>query len=737
LTRFGAAVLCGGRSSRMGFDKAFLRLSDGRPLLADLAGQLAGRFGQVVLAAGAPDKFAEVEQLRPYRLIPDELPFGGPAAAAAAVLAACPGQAFFFMAGDMPVVDWPVIEQLAALMNQGADAALPRHQSRLEPLYAFYGPAAGPLLADSAAKGRGTFKEIFSRLKTAYLTLDGTALAAGLFANLNTPQDARLAGCSPPDSAPGLAAGPSPGRRKKAEALSAEASGRTPPPPPPPPKKTKAAAAARSAALLPAQPTDCPADVVAAAGPAPRELHAALRTIPKVDVIIQAAKLEPALARLNPDALLEAVRGVLAQRRQLILSGAPADPWPAEAWLNEIADEAARAALPSLRPVVNATGVVLHTNLGRSILAQEAAEAVRQTALSYSTLEYDPQEGHRRDRQRHVEELAIKLFGGETAMAVNNNAAAVLLASAALCAGRQAVISRGELVEIGDSFRLSDVLTAGGVHLREVGSTNSTKLADYQAAVKDGQVGMLVKVHASNFRMVGYCSQTEISELAVLAEAHNLPLVCDLGSGSLFDLGPLGLPGEPSARDALAQGASLATMSGDKLLGAAQAGLIVGQKQYIDLMKRHPLARALRIDKLSLAALEATLRLALRPEEALRKIPAMAMIFADEAQVKAKAEDLLARLGRLEGVRLELVEVEGQAGGGSGPERPLKSWAVAVEVIDGSTVELEKALRRRNRPVAARIHRGRLLLDARTIGIDELALTAEALKAAAAKLLKA
>jgi L-seryl-tRNA(Ser) seleniumtransferase len=323
----------------------------------------------------------------------------------------------------------------------------------------------------------------------------------------------------------------------------------------------------------------------------------------------------------------------------------------------------------------------------------------------------------------------VGLFGGEAALAVNNNAAALLLVAAALAPGRPIVISRGELVEIGASFRLGDILTAGGATLREVGSTNRTVTADYERALADGLPALVILVHAGNFHLVGYGGRPETKEVAAVAKRHRVPLVCDLGSGSLPELSAW-LPEEPSVRNQLTQGADLVTMSGDKLLGSGQAGLMVGSRHLLGAIKRHPIARAVRIDKLNLAALEATLRLASRGRESLELIPTMAMLTASPEALRLKAQRLLEAIGPVEGFDLELVPTQGMAGGGSAPETPLDSWAVAITTINNSPNKLETILRQRDLPVVARIFANRLWLDVRTIAENEIELTAKALREA-------
>ena len=302
--------------------------------------------------------------------------------------------------------------------------------------------------------------------------------------------------------------------------------------------------------------------------------------------------------------------------------------------------------------------------------------------------------------------------------------------AAVLAPGKPVVISRGELVEIGASFRLGDILEAGGAALREVGSTNRTVAADYDKAFADGSPAMILSVHAGNFRFVGYGWRPETAELVEVAKKHGAPLVCDLGSGCLLDLSSI-VPEEPFPKSVLALGADLVTMSGDKLMGAGQAGIIAGRADLIKSLRSHPMARALRIDKLNLAALEATLRLALRPKEAMEAIPAMSMLGASPESLKRKAESLLAAIGPIEGLSLEVAAVEGQAGGGSAPATNLPSWAVAINAPERSLMRVEEALRRWRPPIVGRILARRLLLDVRTMGERHFQTVSEALRESA------
>jgi L-seryl-tRNA(Ser) seleniumtransferase len=350
--------------------------------------------------------------------------------------------------------------------------------------------------------------------------------------------------------------------------------------------------------------------------------------------------------------------------------------------------------------------VIVHTNLGRAPLAQSALERVTEISAGYSNLEYDLAEGGRGSRQDHVAPILRRLTGAEGALVVNNNAAAVLLALAALAEGREVLVSRGELIEIGDGFRIPDVLARSGARLREVGTTNRTRASDYERAIGP-ETALLLRVHQSNFRLVGFTEQPRLDELVRIGRAHGLPVVDDLGSGVLVQL-----EDEPSARDALASGADLVCFSGDKLLGGPQAGIVVGRAELVERLRRHPLQRALRADKLTVAALEATLSLYLDPERAAREIPVLRMLGEPVASVLARAERLAGLVGG------EVEQTVGRVGGGALPLAELPSFACAVEQ------ELAARLRETNPPVVAVLRDGRCLLDCRTITeaeVDEVA----------------
>jgi L-seryl-tRNA(Ser) seleniumtransferase len=405
-----------------------------------------------------------------------------------------------------------------------------------------------------------------------------------------------------------------------------------------------------------------------------------LRDLPSVDE----------LARQSDDPLaVEAARKVVARAREQIQLGE--DPGDLVSLLQ---DELGAARMPHLRRVINATGVIVHTNLGRAPLAEAAIDHVREIAQGYSNLEYDLAAGGRGSRQEHVADNLRHLTGAEAALVVNNNAAAVMLALAALAEGREVLVSRGELIEIGDGFRIPDVLERSGARLREVGTTNRTRAADYEAAIGP-ETAVLLRVHQSNFRVVGFTAQPSLRELGDVARRHDLPLVDDLGSGALVDIGD-----EPTARASLAAGADLVCFSGDKLLGGPQAGIIAGRADLVEKLRRHPLQRALRADKLTLAALEGTLTLAV---DAPDEIPVLRMLREPAEAVRARA----ARLAELVGGEVE--ETVARAGGGSLPLTDLPSFACAVE--EG----LAAKLRLGDPPVIAVVRDGRTLLDCRTL----------------------
>jgi L-seryl-tRNA(Ser) seleniumtransferase len=421
-----------------------------------------------------------------------------------------------------------------------------------------------------------------------------------------------------------------------------------------------------------------------------------LRNLPSVDE----------LARGIDDPLaVEAARAVLERARVEIRAGREPGDLPAR-----LRTELADARRPSLRRVVNATGVLVHTNLGRAPLPDAALARVA-AASGYSNLELDLASGTRGSRQDHVAALFRRLTGAEAALVVNNNAGALLLAVAALADGHEVLASRGELIEIGDGFRIPEVLERSGARLVEVGTTNRTRARDYERSLSP-ETALLLRVHQSNFRVVGFTERPTLSELADVARRHDLPLLDDLGSGALLELGD-----EPTARAALEQGADLVCFSGDKLLGGPQAGIVLGRAELVERLRRHPLHRALRIDKLSLAALEGTLLVYLEPARALRDVPVLRMLHEDQESVRARAAHLAAAVGG------EVEETVARVGGGALPLTELPSFACAVEE------SLAQPLRLGEPPIVGIVRDGRLLLDCRTVREDELDEIASAVRA--------
>jgi L-seryl-tRNA(Ser) seleniumtransferase len=446
-----------------------------------------------------------------------------------------------------------------------------------------------------------------------------------------------------------------------------------------------------------------------------------LRALPSVERLLQTEPLRTA-AEQGPRAVaVDAARRELERCREAILESG-GEPPQAEEIARRAVKAMQQATQASLGPVINATGVVIHTNLGRAPLAFEALEAIDSAASGYSNLEYDLESGTRGSRQVHVEALVAELTGAPAAIAVNNNAAAVLLALAATAHEREVVISRGQLVEIGGSFRIPEILAASGARLVEVGTTNRTRIADYERAIGP-DTAALMRVHASNFRTVGFTEEATLTELAALAHARNLLLIDDLGSGVITggdDLLQATLAGEPVARTSIEAGADVVCFSADKLLGGPQAGIVAGTESAVALMRAHPLARAVRIDKLSLAALEATLRLHRDPERAARDIPVLQMLTIPRADLDARAEQLRAGIAAgAPGTEVRIVSAAGRAGGGSLPLLELEGPAVAVASPAGAD-ELHGRMRSGDPPIVARVRDGEVLLDPRTIAEVEV-----------------
>jgi L-seryl-tRNA(Ser) seleniumtransferase len=448
-----------------------------------------------------------------------------------------------------------------------------------------------------------------------------------------------------------------------------------------------------------------------------------LSSIPSVDELMRRKEIEGLTFVYPRTAVVEGIREYLKEYRKSVLSlekvedlTVITDTYMIKGIINKVNDMMRN----KLVNVINATGVVLHTNLGRSPLSGRIKDTLWDIASKYSNLEMDMGSGNRGSRYSHVEDLICKLTGAQAAMVVNNNAAAVMLVLSTMAKDREVVVSRGQLVEIGGSFRVPDVMEQSGAALVEVGTTNKTHISDYERAVNENTAA-LMKVHTSNYRILGFTSEVESEDMVALGRKLGLPVIEDLGSGMLMDLTEYGLPYEPTVQHAVKAGMDVITFSGDKMLGGPQAGIIAGSKEYVDKMKKNPLTRAIRIDKLTLAALEGTLRLYLDKELALKEVPVLRMLTYSVEELGKRAKRLSARLKKSIG-SLAAISIENEfseVGGGSMPLHKLPTKAVTIVPKNVLLVELEEKLRRYNTPVVTRIYRDRLILDIRTIMDDE------------------
>jgi len=452
-----------------------------------------------------------------------------------------------------------------------------------------------------------------------------------------------------------------------------------------------------------------------------------LRKIPSVELILESEHLIPVLGKYCRPLVVSAIREVVNEERRAILEGKREGISSPEEIASRVLETLEKRMAKSMRRLVNATGVVLHTNVGRAVLAESAVAAVTEAARYYTNLEYDIEEGQRTSRQIHFDRLLRELTGAESSHVVNNNAGAVLLALNTIAEGKEVVVSRGELVEIGGSFRLPEVMAKSGALLVEVGTTNRTSVDDYERAITE-KTALLLKVHKSNFKMVGFVSEVSLEELVALGKSKRVPVMEDLGSGALIDFSLFGLPGEPMVSERVAMGADVVTFSGDKLLGGPQAGIIVGYKKHVMSMRENPLSRALRIDKLTATALEATLLELLDVSTVREKVPSVRMITEEDESVKHRAEALLARVTALNDVLFLAMEPGlSQIGGGALPEVEVPTWVIAVRspVLDDSSIE--KILRGGSVAVVARVEKGAVCLDLRTVLPEEEAILEQAL----------
>lgn len=462
-------------------------------------------------------------------------------------------------------------------------------------------------------------------------------------------------------------------------------------------------------------------------------IFALFRKIPKVDKVMGWESVKGLSVSHPRQVLVAAVRLALESLRAETARGETDEKFYAEdAIVQRIRNELDRESRTALRHVINGTGVIIHTNLGRAPLPESALDELRSTVSGYCNLEYDLDKGFRGSRSAAVEEILCRVTGGESAVVVNNNAAAVMLALSTLARGREVIVSRGELVEIGGSFRIPDVMTQSGAVLREVGTTNRTHPKDYRSAVS-GETALLLKVHTSNFAVVGFTSEVSVGELAEIGRENALPVMVDAGSGNLVDLSLYVKSHVPSVRDYLEEGADVVTFSGDKLLGGPQAGIIVGRKALVDRMKTNPLYRALRVDKMTLAVLHGTLRLYADERQALRAIPVLRMLSTPADELRKRARSLARQLRRRfpAGSSIKTVDGFSQVGGGSLPQVELATTLVAVSINGENAQQIDQQLRSSATPIVGRISQGEYLLDPRTIGDDEVATIVAALCAIA------
>jgi L-seryl-tRNA(Ser) seleniumtransferase len=441
-----------------------------------------------------------------------------------------------------------------------------------------------------------------------------------------------------------------------------------------------------------------------------------LRNLPAVNEILSEEALRRCATTHAHDVMVDAVRAELADVRRQILDRSEGNGTPDAATIAaRVAARLSAESSPGFRPVINATGIVLHTNLGRAPMAEEAANAAAEAARGYLNLELDLSTGKRSSRQAVIRDRLRRLTGAESATAVNNNAAATVIALRALCRRKEVILSRGQLIEIGGSFRIPEIMGVSGARLREVGTTNITRLADYERAIGP-DTGALLRVHASNYRVRGFTKSVPLTELVELGHKHGLPVIDDVGSGALLDFARFGFDGEPVVRDSIAAGADLVLFSGDKLLGGPQAGLIVGRRTFVQRIEKDPLMRAFRLDKMVLAALEATLRLYLNEARALRDVPVLRLLSVPLDELRRRAVALAEQLRSMPGIKsVAAREDDSAVGGGSLPDQTLRTLVVEIEASGLDDTALAERLRTGTPAVIGRLHGGKVLFDVRTV----------------------
>jgi L-seryl-tRNA(Ser) seleniumtransferase len=454
------------------------------------------------------------------------------------------------------------------------------------------------------------------------------------------------------------------------------------------------------------------------------------RKLPSVNQLLESPQLKQMVETVNHSVVVDGVRSFLDDLREQVSteSGEVSIPTPSEI-ADKIANWLKTEEKPYLRPVINGTGIILHTGLGRAPLAKSAIESVQSISEGYASVEVDVRTGERGQRIKSVEKLLCELTGAEAAAVVNNNAAATMLALSALAEGQEVIVSRGQLIEIGGSYRLPDVMECSGAKLREVGTTNKTHLFDYQRAINE-ETGALLKVHPSNFEVVGFTKTVSTKEMVTLAAEHGLPVIDDVGSGALIDFSEFGLMDEPVVSQSIKDGADVVLFSGDKLIGGPQCGIMIGKKKYIDTILSNPLMRAMRVDKMTLAALSATLRIYRDEDRARTEIPILRMLSMPKENLKLRAEKVVAQLSHLAELETcEAVEADSMLGGGSLPTQKLSTWCVALTPKTHSVDSLSAGLRNSEPSVIGRVQKERYYLDMRTVQPSQDAGLVEAVEA--------
>jgi L-seryl-tRNA(Ser) seleniumtransferase len=465
----------------------------------------------------------------------------------------------------------------------------------------------------------------------------------------------------------------------------------------------------------------------------PTDSNGPFRNLPAVHEVLQLPRVAALAEQHAHGTIVEAIRTEIAQIRALAVQGQTQNgAFTIESIAAAVEGRLTRDMQPRLRSVINATGIVLHTNLGRAPIAEDAARAAFEAAHGYLNLELDLNTGKRSHRQDPIREWLRRLTGAESATVVNNNAAATVIALRALCQGKEVIVSRGQLIEIGGSFRIPEIMAVSGAVLREVGTTNITRLADYEKAITPNTAALL-RVHTSNYRITGFTESVSIAELAALGKKHGLKVIDDIGSGALIDFNRFGFQAEPVARDCVAAGADLVLFSGDKLLGGPQAGILVGKATWIAQIEADPLMRAFRCDKMTLAALEATLRICLNEEKALREIPVLHLLNLPLEELRRRAEALAERLRNISALAsVACAEDVVYVGGGSLPDQQMKTWVVEVKPGQWSDADVARRLRVGAPAVMARVRVGKIVLDLRTIFPHQIDALVDAIGAASA-----